>query len=69
MANWDKDLFINHLREHCTREVAKIGVSIIEDEKKIFENADIIAQLNLPTDEKPTNSRMSRIGQWLKESF
>ncbi|MEE2661480.1 MAG: cell division protein FtsA [Pseudomonadota bacterium] len=24
---------------------------------------------HLPTDEKPTNSRMSRIGQWLKESF
>ena len=30
MANWDKNTFIDHLRKNCTREIAKIGVSIIE---------------------------------------
>jgi len=34
MSNWDKNLFINHLREECTREVAKVGVSIIEFSEK-----------------------------------
>ena len=34
MSNWDKDQFINHLREQCSREVAKIGVSIIEFSEK-----------------------------------
>ena len=34
MSNWDKNLFINHLREECTREVAKVGVSIIELSEK-----------------------------------
>ena len=30
MSNWDKEQFINHLRKQCSREVAKIGVSIID---------------------------------------
>ena len=30
MSNWDKNLFIDHLREQCSREVAKVGVAIIE---------------------------------------
>ena len=34
MSNWDKDQFIVHLREQCSREVAKIGVSIIEFSEK-----------------------------------
>ncbi len=34
MSNWDKNLFTNHLRENCTREIAKIGVSIIEFSEK-----------------------------------
>ncbi|MBT3180516.1 MAG: hypothetical protein HOB40_03310 [Candidatus Marinimicrobia bacterium] len=34
MSNWNKDLFINHLRDVCSREVAKIGVLIIEFTEK-----------------------------------
>ena len=34
MSNWDKNLFIDHLREQCTREVAKVGVMIIEFSEK-----------------------------------
>ena len=34
MSNWDKDQFINNLRENCNREIAKIGVSIIEFSEK-----------------------------------
>ena len=34
MSNWNKDLFINHLREECTREIAKVGVSIIDFSEK-----------------------------------
>ncbi len=34
MSNWDKDLFIEHLRDQCNREVAKVGVSIIEFTEK-----------------------------------
>jgi hypothetical protein len=30
MSNWNKDQFITHLRDTCTREVAKVGVSIID---------------------------------------
>ena len=30
MSNWDKNLFIDHLRSNCTREIAKVGVSIID---------------------------------------
>tara|TARA_A100001011_G_scaffold236874_1_gene244808 strand:+ start:1075 stop:1506 length:432 start_codon:yes stop_codon:yes gene_type:complete len=30
MSNWDKKLFIEDLRNNCNREIAKIGVSIIE---------------------------------------
>ena len=35
MSNWDKELFIDHMREECTREVAKVGVMIIEFSEKI----------------------------------
>ena len=34
MSNWDKNLFIDHLRNQCTREVAKVGVAIIEFTEK-----------------------------------
>ena len=34
MSNWDKEQFIDHLRENCSREVAKIGVSVIEFSEK-----------------------------------
>jgi hypothetical protein len=34
MSNWDKKLFIEHLRGECTREVAKVGVAIIEFSEK-----------------------------------
>ena len=30
MSNWDKELFIEDLRNNCNREIAKIGVLIIE---------------------------------------
>ena len=30
MSNWNKNQFIDHLREECSREVAKVGVSIID---------------------------------------
>lgn len=30
MANWDKDSFIENMREHCNREIAKIGEAIIQ---------------------------------------
>ena len=30
MSNWDKDSFIEHMRENCNREIAKIGESIIQ---------------------------------------
>ncbi len=30
MSNWDKELFVEDLRNNCSREIAKIGVSIIE---------------------------------------
>ena len=28
MSSWNKDTFIEHLRENCSREIAKIGESI-----------------------------------------
>ena len=34
MSNWDKNLFIDHLRDQCSREVAKVGVSIIDFTEK-----------------------------------
>ena len=34
MSNWDKEQFINHLRKQCSREVAKVGISIIEFSEK-----------------------------------
>ena len=30
MSNWDKDSFIEHMRENCSREIAKIGEAIIQ---------------------------------------
>ena len=30
MSNRNKNQFINHLREECSREIAKVGVSIID---------------------------------------
>ena len=30
MSNWDKDSFIEHMRENCRREIAKIGDAIIQ---------------------------------------
>jgi len=30
MANWDKDSFIENMRKHCNREIAKIGEAIIQ---------------------------------------
>ena len=38
MANWDKNLFIDHLRKNCSREIAKIGVSIIEFSEKLADD-------------------------------
>ena len=30
MSNWDRVLFVNHMRANCNREIANIGLSIIE---------------------------------------
>ena len=30
MSNWNKNQFIEHLMDNCSREVAKVGVSIID---------------------------------------
>ena len=30
MSNWDKNSFIEHMRENCNREIAKIGELIIQ---------------------------------------
>tara|TARA_Y100001970_G_scaffold242868_1_gene307646 strand:- start:2280 stop:2711 length:432 start_codon:yes stop_codon:yes gene_type:complete len=38
MSNWDKNSFLNHLRENCTREIAKVGVSIIEFAEKFADD-------------------------------
>ncbi len=38
MSNWDKKLFTEHLREQCTREVAKVGVAIIEFAEKFADD-------------------------------
>tara|TARA_Y100000590_G_scaffold340215_1_gene387976 strand:+ start:155 stop:586 length:432 start_codon:yes stop_codon:yes gene_type:complete len=38
MSNWDKALFIDDIREQCTREIAKIGVSIIEFSEKFADD-------------------------------
>ena len=38
MSNWDKALFIDHIREQCTREIAKICVSIIEFSEKFADD-------------------------------
>ncbi len=34
IIKWDKDSFIKDMRENCSREVAKIGVQIIEFSEK-----------------------------------
>ncbi len=36
MSNWDKDSFIEHMRENCNREIAKIGESIIQSIGELF---------------------------------
>jgi len=38
MSNWEKQSFIDHLRENCTREIAKVGVSIIEFTEKFADD-------------------------------
>ena len=38
MSNWDKNLFIDHLRENCNREVAKVGIAIIEFTEKFADD-------------------------------
>ena len=38
MSNWDKNLFIDHLREQYSREVAKVGVAIIEFTEKFADD-------------------------------
>ena len=38
MSNWDKVSFLDHLRENCTREIAKVGVSIIEFTEKFADD-------------------------------
>ena len=38
MSNWDKNSFVDHLRENCTREIAKVGVSIIEFTEKFADD-------------------------------
>ena len=38
MSNWDKNSFLDHLRENCTREIAKVGVSIIELAEKFADD-------------------------------
>ena len=49
MSNWDKDLFIEHLREHCNREIAKVGVSIIEfTEKHVMIYLGVVVQIMEP---------------------
>lgn len=35
---WDKDTFIKHMRENCSREVAKIGVQIINFSEKFADD-------------------------------
>ena len=34
MPNWNKDTFIEDMRKNCSREIAKIGVSIIDFAEK-----------------------------------
>ena len=34
MSNWDKSSFIEHMRDNCSREIAKIGEAIIEFSEK-----------------------------------
>ncbi len=34
IIKWNKKLFVDHMRENCSREVAKIGVKLIEFSEK-----------------------------------
>ena len=34
MSTWDKSSFIEHMRDNCSREIAKIGEAIIEFSEK-----------------------------------
>ena len=38
MSICDKNSFLDHLRENCTREIAKVGVSIIEFTEKFADD-------------------------------
>ena len=38
MSVWEKNSFVEHLREQCNREIAKIGVSIIEFSEKFADD-------------------------------
>ena len=38
MSNWDKTTFVNHLREQCNREIAKVGVHIVEFSEKFADD-------------------------------
>ena len=29
MSTWNKDAFLEHMRDNCSREVAKVGAAII----------------------------------------
>jgi len=34
MSKWDKNLFVDHMTNNCSREVAKIGIAIIDFSEK-----------------------------------
>ena len=34
MSNWAKSSFIEHMRDNCSREIAKIGEAVIEFSEK-----------------------------------
>ncbi len=38
MANWNKKTFIEDLRKNCTREVAKVGIELIDFAEKHADN-------------------------------
>ena len=38
MTTWTKTTFVNDLRKNCTREVAKVGIELIEFSEKYSDN-------------------------------
>ena len=64
MANWDKSIFIDHLRKNCTREIAKIGVSIIEFSEKY---ADDIENAIISTAQKLDSLSAGKMGMSTSE--